>query len=112
VELYTKDADRRWEYRESVFRAEGYATRTVLDRVLPPPPARIADIGGGSGRWAHWLAKRGHPVALVDVVPAALDEARARDAAAGKVLESIGSFWTIRGASFAGIEPRTGRYPA
>jgi len=89
TELYTTDAERRWEYRESVFRAEGYATRAVLTAALPQPPARVVDIGGGSGRWAQWLASRGHEVALADVVPAAVDEARARDASLGRRLASI-----------------------
>ena len=31
-------------------------TKTLLERYLPAPPAVIADIGGGPGRYAMWLA--------------------------------------------------------
>uniref|UniRef100_UPI000519AA47 class I SAM-dependent methyltransferase n=1 Tax=Streptomyces rimosus TaxID=1927 RepID=UPI000519AA47 len=37
--------------------------------LLPPPPARIADIGAGTGRDAAALAARGHTVLAVEPVP-------------------------------------------
>jgi SAM-dependent methyltransferase len=43
-------------------------TKVILERYLPPPPARIADIGGGPGRYALWLAKRGYRVVHRDLV--------------------------------------------
>ena len=52
-------------------------TRAILERRLPPPPADIADIGGGPGRYALWLAERGYRVHLVDLVPLHVEEARA-----------------------------------
>jgi SAM-dependent methyltransferase len=51
-------------------------TRAVLQRYLPPPPATIADIGGGPGRYAVWLTDRGHAVHLVDPVPLHIEQAR------------------------------------
>lgn len=45
----------------------------VLD-LLPPPPARLADIGAGTGRDAAWLAARGHDVLAIEPV----DELRTR----------------------------------
>lgn len=44
-------------------------TRLLLERFLPPPPARVLDVGGGAGVHASWLAERGHRVRLVDPVP-------------------------------------------
>ena len=55
-------------------------TQTLLARYLPPPPATIADVGGGPGRYAVWLAERGYRVHLVDPVP--LHIAQASEAAA------------------------------
>jgi SAM-dependent methyltransferase len=53
-------------------------TREVLRRHLPPPPARVLDVGGGTGVHAAWLLADGYPVHLVDVTPRhvrrALDE--------------------------------------
>ena len=51
-------------------------TQTVLERVLPAPPATVADIGGGPGRYAVWLAERGYHVHLVDPVPLHVEQAR------------------------------------
>jgi tellurite methyltransferase len=66
-----------------------------LDEEAPPPPAswlegldawlprrgRALDVGGGSGRHALWLARRGLEVTLADVSDVALERA-ARDARA------------------------------
>jgi SAM-dependent methyltransferase len=43
-------------------------TKDILERYLPPPPASIADIGGGPGRYALWLAERGYQVYHRDLV--------------------------------------------
>jgi ubiquinone/menaquinone biosynthesis C-methylase UbiE len=52
-------------------------TRLLLERYLPPAPSVIADVGGGPGRYAVWLAARGHRVHLVDLVPLHVEQARA-----------------------------------
>jgi ubiquinone/menaquinone biosynthesis C-methylase UbiE len=44
-------------------------TQQLLGRVLPPPPARIVDVGGGPATYAVWLAGLGYEVHLVDAVP-------------------------------------------
>jgi ubiquinone/menaquinone biosynthesis C-methylase UbiE len=51
-------------------------TQALLERYLPPPPAVVADIGGGPGRYAFWLAERGYHVHLVDAVPLHIEQAR------------------------------------
>src|SRR5262245_13440572 len=50
-------------------------TREILERHLPAPPARIADVGGGPGAYAIWLAERGHDVHLLDIVPLHVEQA-------------------------------------
>jgi len=52
-------------------------TQALLGRYLPAPPAVVADIGGGPGRYAVWLAQRGYRVHLVDPVPLHVEQARA-----------------------------------
>ena len=52
-------------------------TRALLERYLPMPPAAIADVGGGPGRYAVWMAERGHRVHLIDPVPLHVEQARA-----------------------------------
>jgi ubiquinone/menaquinone biosynthesis C-methylase UbiE len=56
-------------------------TQTLLERYLPPPPAVIADVGGGPGRYALWLAERGYRVHLVDPIPLHIEQARAASGA-------------------------------
>ena len=49
-------------------------TCEVVERQLPPPPAVVADVGGGPGRYALWLAKRGYAVVHRDLVPLHVDQ--------------------------------------
>lgn len=53
----------------------------VIDRHLaehlPPPPARVVDVGGGDGTQSIPLARRGYDVTIADPSPAMLDRARA-----------------------------------
>lgn len=56
-----------------------------------PPNARVLDIGGGPGRYAIWLAQRGHRVVLADLSPELLSIARTKidQAGVGAVVEGI-----------------------
>lgn len=51
-------------------------TQELLSRYLPPPPAVIFDVGGGSGIYACWLAQLGYKVHLIDAVPLHVEQAR------------------------------------
>lgn len=48
----------------------------LLGRLLPPPPARVLDVGGGPGTYAAPLASRGYRVHLVDPVLLHVEQAR------------------------------------
>ena len=50
-------------------------TQRLLERFLPPPPARVADVGGGPGHYAAWLTEHGHEVVLLDPMPLHLEQA-------------------------------------
>jgi ubiquinone/menaquinone biosynthesis C-methylase UbiE len=50
-------------------RLELARTRELLRRRLPPAPARVLDVGGGTGVHARWLVEDGYEVHLVDLVP-------------------------------------------
>jgi SAM-dependent methyltransferase len=53
-------------------------TRDVLRRLLPPAPATVLDVGGGSGVHAAWLAGDGHRVEVIDPVPLHVAQAAER----------------------------------
>ena len=51
-------------------------TQEIVMRYLPPPPAVVLDVGGGTGRYACWLAKSGYEVHLVDPVDLHVEQAK------------------------------------
>jgi ubiquinone/menaquinone biosynthesis C-methylase UbiE len=63
-----------------------------LKRVLEPA-SRIADVGGGTGRYAEWLVEQGHIVELLDPVPLHIEQATAR--AAGRFGAQLGDARTL-----------------
>ena len=56
-------------------RLEYLRTLELLDRLLPPAPARILDVGGGTGVYAVPLCERGYEVLMVDPVALHVDRA-------------------------------------
>ncbi|MFF5278762.1 class I SAM-dependent methyltransferase [Streptomyces sp. NPDC000133] len=58
-------------------RMELARTQELLRRFLPPAPARVLDVGGGTGIHAEWLVKDGYEVTLVDPVPRHVESASA-----------------------------------
>lgn len=74
-EYFDNDAEREWE-RLDRHRTEFAVTLRALSAHLAPPPARIADVGGGPGRYAVELAKRGYAVTLIDLSPGVVRLAR------------------------------------
>jgi SAM-dependent methyltransferase len=59
-------------------RLEFERTCDLLARLLPPAPSRVLDVGGGTGRYAEWLAGRGHEVVMLDPVPLHVEQAQER----------------------------------
>ncbi|MFF5334144.1 class I SAM-dependent methyltransferase [Streptomyces sp. NPDC013181] len=58
-------------------RMELVRTQELLRRFLPPVPARVLDVGGGTGIHAEWLTRDGYDVTLVDPVPRHVEAAAA-----------------------------------
>jgi ubiquinone/menaquinone biosynthesis C-methylase UbiE len=51
-------------------------TCELLKRLLPPPPARVLDVGGGPGSYACHLATQGYEVHLIDITPSHVELAK------------------------------------
>ncbi|MBA8795127.1 SAM-dependent methyltransferase [Friedmanniella endophytica] len=63
-------------------------TQEILSRALPPVPATVADIGGGPGRYAFWLAGLGYRVEHRDLME--LHVAQVRERGHAHVTSAIG----------------------
>ncbi len=74
-----------------------------LNGVLPPPPARILDAGGGTSAFAIPLARIGYDVTLADQSADWMERARSKADAAGVdlALVNIG----LESLTDAGLEP-------
>lgn len=66
VDPYSRSADQRAAEYDRIDPEKMYAPLLPL---LPQAPARILDIGAGSGRDAQWLASLGHDVVAVEPSP-------------------------------------------
>jgi len=43
--------------------------KSLIEKHIPSSSSKIIDIGGGTGKYSEWLAKKGHQVHLVEPVP-------------------------------------------
>jgi SAM-dependent methyltransferase len=62
---------------------EAAAWRAALQRSLPEPPARVLDVGAGTGALSLLAAELGHRVTALDLSPGMLERARAKAEAQG-----------------------------
>jgi SAM-dependent methyltransferase len=65
-------------------------TVEIIARWLPSPPGVIADLGGGPGRYAIWLAERGYRVQHRDIVPLHVEQTAAATAGYPAVTTAVG----------------------
>jgi SAM-dependent methyltransferase len=70
-------------------RIEFLRMRELLERCLPPAPARVLDVGGGAGVYAIPLAAAGYEVHLIEPVPLHVEQAAAASRNAGTPLASV-----------------------
>jgi ubiquinone/menaquinone biosynthesis C-methylase UbiE len=68
LDYYSKGQEQQ-RLTASLGRLEWLRTWEILQRSMPPTPARLLDVGGGTGVYALPLASQGHRVHLVDPVP-------------------------------------------
>ena len=64
-------------------------TKEIIQSVLPEGDLSIADIGGGTGPYAFWLAELGHRVELYDLMPNHVASAQAINESTSRKLDRI-----------------------
>ena len=80
IRAYYETGVERERLAQGYSRIEFARTKELLGRHLPPPPARVLDVGGGPGVYAAWLADSGYDARLVDASPLHVRQARERGA--------------------------------
>jgi ubiquinone/menaquinone biosynthesis C-methylase UbiE len=64
-------------------------SQELILRALKPAPAKVLDVGGGSGIYSAWLASLGYEVYLLDLVPKHIEQARKRSARSEKPIADM-----------------------
>ncbi|MCP3910890.1 MAG: class I SAM-dependent methyltransferase [Actinomycetia bacterium] len=90
VDFYQSRYDESARLTQTKNQIEFLRTADVLSRFLPADPARILDVGGGTGVYAEWLAQRGHHVTLIDPVERHIEAVPRLDPGAGSISAEIG----------------------
>jgi len=80
IEAFYNEGTEVRRLTQGLGRLEFVRMQEIMTKYLPPAPAAVADIGGGPGAYAIWLARQGYAVDLVD--PIALHITQAEQASA------------------------------
>ena len=83
LDFYAQAIDEDARLKQGLGLLELPRVRALIERFIPPPPAVICDVGGGTGVHAFWLAGLGYAVHLLDIVPRHIELARQAAAAPG-----------------------------
>jgi ubiquinone/menaquinone biosynthesis C-methylase UbiE len=86
--FYDQSADQEWNRLER-HRTEFAVTMKALVNHLPEAPADLLDIGGGPGRYAVELAKKGYRITLVDLSGVSLELAKEKASEANLKLHGV-----------------------
>ncbi len=77
--FYTK-ASEESRLESGMGKFEFERVKFLMNKYISPSTSNIIDVGGGTGKYAAWLAKKGHHVHMVEPVPKHLQLARQRAA--------------------------------
>jgi ubiquinone/menaquinone biosynthesis C-methylase UbiE len=66
IEQYYAEFPEDDRLKSGIGQLEFERTRIIVRRFLRPPPAVVADVGGGTGPYSFWLASLGYEVHLID----------------------------------------------
>ncbi|WP_291722228.1 class I SAM-dependent methyltransferase [Bernardetia sp.] len=76
-DFYNKASEEtRLEKGMGIFEFE--RVRFLIEKYLPNKSIKIVDVGGGTGKYAEWLSKKGHEVHMVEPIPKHLRIAKQR----------------------------------
>ncbi|UZO79811.1 class I SAM-dependent methyltransferase [Aquimarina sp. ERC-38] len=68
IELFYNKASEETRLNNGMGIFEFERVKELIEKYIPFPNSKIIDIGGGTGKYSEWLARKGHQVCLVDPV--------------------------------------------
>lgn len=68
IELFYNRASEETRLDKGMGVFEFERIKSLIEKYIPTSSSKIIDIGGGTGKYSEWLAKKGHQVHLVEPV--------------------------------------------
>lgn len=68
IELFYTNASEENRLNSGMGKFEFERIKKLIESYISEPKSTIIDVGGGTGKYAYWMAKKGHQVHLVDPV--------------------------------------------
>ncbi len=69
VEMFYNKASEETRLDKGMGILEFDRIKSLIKKYVTTSSSRIIDVGGGTGKYSEWLAKKGHQVHLIDPVP-------------------------------------------
>jgi len=68
IELFYNKASEETRLNKGMGVFEFERIKSLVEKYVPSPSSKIIDVGGGTGKYSEWLAKKGHEVYLIEPV--------------------------------------------
>jgi len=78
IEIFYNNASEETRLEKGMGVFEFERIKVLIEKYLPESNSRIIDVGGGTGKYAAWLAQKGHEVHLVEPVSKHIEIAKNR----------------------------------
>ncbi|MDA9275149.1 class I SAM-dependent methyltransferase [Crocinitomicaceae bacterium] len=78
IELFYDQASEENRLNKGMGVFEFERVKSLIEKYISSPGSTIIDVGGGTGKYSEWLAKKGHQVHLVEPVSKHLEMAQNR----------------------------------
>ncbi|MBB1642667.1 bifunctional 2-polyprenyl-6-hydroxyphenol methylase/3-demethylubiquinol 3-O-methyltransferase UbiG [Sphingobacterium sp. UME9] len=78
IELFYNRASEETRLDKGMGVFEFERIKSLIEKYIPTSSSKIIDIGGGTGKYSEWLAKKGHQVHLVEPVAKHIQIAQSR----------------------------------
>lgn len=78
IELFYNNASEETRLKKGMGVFEFERIKTLIEKYIPSSSSKIIDVGGGTGKYSEWLARKGHQVHLIEPVLKHLEFAQKR----------------------------------